>query len=228
MVGTADTTSKKGKKEESKYSKTVLLPVTSFDQRANSLKREPEIQKFWETNAVYENLITQNNGEKFILHDGPPYANGNLHIGHALNKVLKDFINKYQLLRGRKARYVPGWDCHGLPIELKVLQELKASEREQLTPLALRKKAAEYAKEAVEVQRKSFKRYGVWGDWDKPYMSLQPEYEAAQIKVFGDMMLKGHIYRGKKPVYWSPSSKTALAEVLHYVLSVRPTCDLHV
>ena len=212
MVGT-ESSSKKGKKEESKYSKTVLLPVTSFDQRANSLKREPEIQKFWETHGVYEKLVTQNSGEKFILHDGPPYANGNLHIGHALNKVLKDFINKYQLLKGRKARYVPGWDCHGLPIELKVLQELKSSEREQLTPLALRKKAAEYAKEAVEIQRKSFKRYGVWGDWDKPYMSLQPEYEAAQIRVFGDMMLKGHIYRGKKPVYWSPSSRTALAEV---------------
>lgn len=203
---------KKGKKEESKYSKTVLLPVTNFDQRANSVKREPELQKFWESEKIYEKLSQNNAGEKFILHDGPPYANGNLHIGHALNKVLKDIINKYQLLKGRKVRYVPGWDCHGLPIELKVLQELKTAEREKLTPLSLRKRAAEFAKEAVNVQRASFKRYGVWGDWDKPYMSLQPEYEAAQVKVFGEMMLRGHIYRGKKPVYWSPSSRTALAE----------------
>lgn len=213
MCSASTETPRKGKKEESKYSKTVLLPVTNFDQRANSVKREPELQKFWSDEQVYEKLSRNNPGAKFVLHDGPPYANGNLHIGHALNKVLKDFINKYQLLKGRKVRYVPGWDCHGLPIELKVLQELKASEREKLTPIALRKKAAEYAKEAVDVQRASFKRYGVWGDWARPYLSLQPEYEAAQIRVFGDMLLKGHIYRGRKPVYWSPSSRTALAEV---------------
>lgn len=203
---------KKGEAVESKYSKTVLLPVTSFDQRANSLKREPELQKFWDDNKIYENLSKSNSGEKYILHDGPPYANGQLHIGHALNKILKDFINKYHTLRGKKVRFVPGWDCHGLPIELKVLQGLKTKEREDLNPLQLRKKAAEFAKEAMENQRLSFKRYGVWGDWETPYMTLQPEYEAAQIKVFGDMFLKGHIYRGKKPVYWSPSSRTALAE----------------
>jgi len=148
----------------------------------------------------------------FILHDGPPYANGSLHIGHALNKILKDFINRYQLLQGRKVRYVPGWDCHGLPIELKVLQNLKPAERQNLAPLQLRQKAKEFVLKTVEEQRESFKRYGVWGDWEHPYLTLSPEYEAAQIGVFGEMMLKGYIYRGLKPVHWSPSSKTALAE----------------
>jgi len=203
---------KKGKDEESKYSRTVLLPQTSFDQRANSLKREPELQQWWEDQGIYRNLIENNNGEYFTLHDGPPYANGNLHIGHALNKILKDFINKYQTLRGKKVCYVPGWDCHGLPIELKVLQSMKQNEREGLTPISLRKKAAEFAKEAVSGQMQSFKRYGVWGEWKDPYLTLQPEYEAAQIRVFGDMVLNGHIYQGKKPVHWSPSSRTALAE----------------
>jgi isoleucyl-tRNA synthetase len=203
----------KGKKEvESKYSGTVLLPKTTFDQRANSLKREPEIQKFWADNDIYAKLSKNNVGEKFVLHDGPPYANGNLHIGHALNKILKDFINRYQILKGKKVSFIPGWDCHGLPIELKVLQTLKSSERESMTPLALRKIAAQYAKDTMAIQRESFKRYGVWGDWDHPYMTLQNEYEAAQIRVFGSMVEKGHIYRGKKPVHWSPSSRTALAE----------------
>nr|WP_242046888.1 isoleucine--tRNA ligase [Fischerella sp. FACHB-380] len=180
--------------------------------RANASKREPEIQKFWEENKIYDRLSQNNPGELFILHDGPPYANGSLHIGHALNKILKDIINRYQLLRGRKVRYVPGWDCHGLPIELKVLQNMKAAERQNLTPLQLRQKAKEFALNAVNEQRDSFKRYGVWGDWEHPYLTLTPEYEAAQIGVFGQMVLKGYIYRGLKPVHWSPSSKTALAE----------------
>lgn len=202
----------KKKAEPSKYTKTVLLPVTSFDQRANSVVREPQLQKWWATEGIYEKLAVSNTGPKFILHDGPPYANGNLHIGHAMNKILKDFINKYQMLKGRKVRYVPGWDCHGLPIELKVLQSMKTKEREELTPIMLRKKAAAFAKETQLAQCEAFKRYGVWGDWDKPYLTLQPEYEAAQIRVFGEMVTRGHIYRGKKPVHWSPSSRTALAE----------------
>lgn len=204
----------KGKKKdiESKYSKTVLLPQTTFDQRANSVKREPELQKYWEDNDIYNKLSKNNPGEVFTLHDGPPYANGDLHIGHALNKILKDIINKYQLLRGRKVKYVPGWDCHGLPVELKVLQSMKQKERESLTPIALRKKAAQFAQEAVDSQKIAFQRYGVWGDWSNPYMTKQPVYEAAQIRVFGEMVTKGHIYRGKKPVHWSPSSRTALAE----------------
>ncbi|GAA6619003.1 isoleucine--tRNA ligase [Scytonema sp. NUACC26] len=198
--------------EPGSYKDTVNLPKTNFDMRANAIKREPEIQKFWEENKIYERLSEENPGDLFILHDGPPYANGSLHIGHALNKILKDIINRYQLLRGRKARYVPGWDCHGLPIELKVLQNMKQAERQNLTSLQLRHKAKEFALSTVDEQRESFKRYGVWGDWEHPYLTLKPEYEAAQVGVFGQMVLKGYIYRGLKPVHWSPSSKTALAE----------------
>ncbi|HIK54235.1 MAG TPA: isoleucine--tRNA ligase [Synechococcales cyanobacterium M55_K2018_004] len=194
------------------YKDTVNLPKTNFDMRANAPKREPEIQKFWADHQIYEKLSRSNPGEPFVLHDGPPYANGTLHMGHAMNKTLKDIINKYQLLRGRKVCYVPGWDCHGLPIELKVLQEMKPEERQQLTPLTLRRRAKEWALQQVEQQRQSFMRYGVWGDWQNPYLTMLPEYEAAQIHVFGQMFLKGYIYRGLKPVYWSPSSQTALAE----------------
>ncbi len=157
-------------------------------------------------------LATENPGEPWVLHDGPPYANGDLHIGHALNKILKDFINRYATLRGRRVRFVPGWDCHGLPIELKVLQTMAPDARAALTPLKLRAKAKAFALKAVDAQRTQFQRYGVWGDWEAPYLTLQPEYEAAQVGVFGQMFLNGHIYRGKKPVNWSPSSRTALAE----------------
>lgn len=180
--------------------------------RANAVKREPELQKFWADQNIYEDLSQNNPGEVFVLHDGPPYANGDLHIGHALNKILKDTINKFQLLQGRKVRYVPGWDCHGLPIELKVLQNIQPENRAKLTPLKLRWKARDFALKTVEKQSKSFQRYGIWGNWENPYLTLKPEYEAAQIGVFGKMALKGYIYRGFKPVYWSPSSQTALAE----------------
>jgi isoleucyl-tRNA synthetase len=125
----------------SDYKDTVNLPKTDFSMRANAIAKEPEIQKFWAEEKIYENLAENNQGEKFILHDGPPYANGSLHMGHALNKILKDIINRYQMLRGRKVRYVLGWDCHGLPIELKVIQNLKPEERKALTPLELRRKA---------------------------------------------------------------------------------------
>ena len=198
--------------EPGSYKDTVNLPKTRFDMRANAVKREPEIQQFWAEHQIYQRLSRENPGEVFVLHDGPPYANGSLHMGHAMNKILKDIINKYQLLQGRKVRYVPGWDCHGLPIELKVLQGMKQEERRSLTPLQLRQKAKKFALKAVDEQRESFKRYGVWGDWENPYLTLKPEYEAAQIGVFGQMVLNGYVYRGFKPVHWSPSSKTALAE----------------
>ena len=119
-----------------------------------------------------------------------------------MNKILKDIINRYQILQGRKVRYVPGWDCHGLPIELKVIQNIKSAERAKLTPIELRHKARDFALETIDKQRESFKRYGVWGDWEHPYMTLSPEYEAAQIGVFAKMALKGYIYRGLKPVHW--------------------------
>ncbi len=198
--------------EAKSYKDTVNLPQTKFDMRANATKREPEIQKFWQDKQIYETLSQQNPKEIFVLHDGPPYANGALHMGHALNKTLKDIINKYKLLQGYKASYVPGWDCHGLPIELKVLQSLKSEERQGLTPLSLRRKARDFAIKTQQEQAEGFKRFGVWGDWEHPYMTLTPEYEAAQIGVFGQMFFKGYIYRGLKPVHWSPSSRTALAE----------------
>ena len=198
--------------EAKSYKETVNLPQTEFNMRANAVVREPELQQFWAENRIYEQLSQNNPNESFILHDGPPYANGSLHMGHALNKVLKDIINKYKLLQGHKTEYIPGWDCHGLPIELKVLQKIKSKERKELTPLKLRQKAKEFALEAQKEQCASFKRYGVWGNWEHPYLTLKPEYEAAQIDVFGQMVLKGHIYRGLKPVHWSPSSRTALAE----------------
>jgi len=202
----------KKKKVASRYSTSVSLPITDFSQRAEATKREPELQQYWQEQRTYERLVEDGTGEKFVLHDGPPYANGDLHIGHALNKILKDFINRYQLLEGKRAAFVPGWDCHGLPIELKVLQSMKSKERASMTPLELRKKAAGFAQETMAKQRASFQRYGVWGFWDEPYLTLQPAYEAAQIGVFGKMVLNGHIFRGRKPVHWSPSSRTALAE----------------
>ena len=204
-----DTTAQAG---QISYKDTLNLLQTPFNMRANAKVREPEIQAFWAEQRLYERLSQDNPGETFTLHDGPPYANGALHVGHALNKILKDIINKTALLQGRKARFVPGWDCHGLPIELKVLQGLSSSERAELTPISLRQKAHAYALEQVEGQKQGFRRWGIWADWDQPYLTLQKDYEAAQIGVFGAMVLAGHIYRGLKPVHWSPSSRTALAE----------------
>lgn len=204
---------KGGEGEGAAYKDTVLLPATSFDQRANSKKREPELQKWWRSERIYEQLLDRPSTKgTFTLHDGPPYANGSLHMGHALNKILKDAINKAKAAQGYKVRFIPGWDCHGLPIELKVLQTLKGKDRLNLTPLKLREKASEFAKATVQEQRKSFERYGVWGDFDEPYMTLLPRYEAAQLGIFEEMVRGGHIYRGRKPVYWSPSTRTALAE----------------
>ncbi|KAL3812884.1 hypothetical protein ACJIZ3_014152 [Penstemon smallii] len=200
------------KQEDGKYKHTIDLPKTAFGLRANSVVREPEIQRLWDENQVFSKVSSRNNGGSFVLHDGPPYANGDLHMGHALNKILKDIINRYKLLQNFQVHYVPGWDCHGLPIELKVLQSLDQDARKELTPIKLRAKAAKFAKTTVKNQMAAFKRFGVWADWDHPYLTLDPEYEAAQIEVFGQMALQGYIYRGRKPVHWSPSSRTALAE----------------
>jgi isoleucyl-tRNA synthetase len=197
---------------ETSYKDTLNLLKTDFSMRANSRQREPELQGFWAELDLYNRLSQDNPGPIFTLHDGPPYANGALHVGHALNKTLKDIINKVQLMQGKRARYIPGWDCHGLPIELKVLQSLKTEERRELKPLELRRKAHAYAEKQVEGQRQGFRRWGIWGEWETPYLTLQKRYEAAQIDVFGRMVLAGHIYRGLKPVHWSPSSRTALAE----------------
>ena len=202
----------KEKKSNFSYKETLNLLKTDFSMRANSVIREPEIQEFWSKNNIDLKLGSSNSGKNFTLHDGPPYANGSLHMGHALNKVLKDIINKYKTLKGFKVHFVPGWDCHGLPIELKVLQNLKSHERKNLDSLGLRKKATDYAKIQINNQLEGFKRWGIWGDWDNPYLTLKKSYESAQIGVFGNMFLNGYIYRGLKPVHWSPSSRTALAE----------------
>jgi len=201
----------------SAYKDTLNLLQTPFAMRANARVREPELQALWARLGLYERLSRQNTMadgrvEGFTLHDGPPYANGALHVGHALNKILKDIINKHALLQGKRARFVPGWDCHGLPIELKVLQSMGSEERRALTPIELRRRAHAYALDQVEGQKAGFRRWGIWADWDQPYLTLQKSYEAAQIGVFGRMVLAGHIYRGLKPVHWSPSSRTALAE----------------
>lgn len=194
------------------YSKTLNLPDTEFPMRGNLPQREPEMLKHWEEINIYQKRREQASGKpQFILHDGPPYANGNIHMGHALNKVLKDIIMKYKSLRGFDTPYVPGWDTHGLPIEHAAIKILGLN-RHELDALALRKECKDYALKYVDIQREDFKRLGVQADWDHPYVTLQPEYEAKQIEVFGEMAKKGHIYKGLKTVYWCTSCETALAE----------------
>ncbi|MGM9986591.1 MAG: isoleucine--tRNA ligase [Bacillaceae bacterium] len=193
------------------YKNTLLMPETEFPMRGNLPKREPDIQEKWANLDIYKKVQERTNGRpKFILHDGPPYANGDIHMGHALNKVLKDFIVRYKSMSGFDAPYVPGWDTHGLPIEQALTKS--GVNRKELSVADFRKLCEEYAYKQVDGQREQFKRLGVRGDWENPYITLKPEYEAAQIKVFGDMAKKGYIYKGLKPVYWSPSSESALAE----------------
>ncbi len=193
------------------YKDTLLMPKTDFPMRGNLPKREPEMQAKWKEMNIYEAVQKRTEGRPlFVLHDGPPYANGNIHIGHALNKTLKDFIVRYRSMSGYHAPYVPGWDTHGLPIEHALTK--KKVKRNEMSVAAFRKLCEQYAWEQIDGQREQFKRLGVRGDWENPYITLKPEYEANQIKVFGKMAEKGLIYKGKKPVYWSPSSESALAE----------------
>jgi isoleucyl-tRNA synthetase len=193
------------------YKDTLLMPKTEFPMRGNLPKREPDTQTKWEEMNIYQKVQERTSDRPlFVLHDGPPYANGNIHMGHALNKILKDFIVRYKSMSGFHAPYVPGWDTHGLPIEQALTN--KGVKRKEMTIAEFRKLCEEYAYKQVDNQRTQFKQLGVRGDWDNPYITLKPEYEAQQIKVFGDMAKKGYIYKGKKPVYWSPSSESALAE----------------
>lgn len=193
------------------YKQTLLMPKTEFPMRGNLPNKEPKMQETWDEAALYDRVQARTAKRPlFVLHDGPPYANGDLHMGHALNKILKDFIVKFKSMSGFNAPYVPGWDTHGLPIE-NALQKKKV-DRKKLSSAEFREKCAEYALKQVDNQRTQFKQLGVRGDWDNPYVTLDKEYEAAQIKVFGEMAKKGYIYKGLKPVYWSPSSESALAE----------------
>lgn len=195
------------------YNQTLNLPKTEFPMRAGLPKREPEFLARWEANNQYEELMKHNEGKPlFVLHDGPPYANGDIHIGHALNKTLKDFIVRYKNMTGFKSPYVPGWDTHGLPTELAARKKAGISAETNISDLELRKICRDTALGFVDVQRESFKRLGVIGEWDNPYITLKKEFEEEQIKVFATMANKGYIYKGLKPVYWCPDCNTALAE----------------
>src|SRR5438034_1157589 len=193
------------------YRETLNLPRTEFPMRANLAQREPEILRRWEAMRLYDKLLEANAGRpRFVLHDGPPYANGHIHIGHTLNKVLKDVIVKYRAMSGRFAPYVPGWDCHGLPIELEVEREV--GRKANLSKLDIRERCRAYAERYVAVQREEFQRLGILGDWDRPYLTMDAAYEAEEVRVLGRVVAEGLLYRGKKPVHWCPSCATALAE----------------
>ncbi|HIX43640.1 MAG TPA: isoleucine--tRNA ligase [Candidatus Kurthia intestinigallinarum] len=193
------------------YKKTLLMPKTDFPMRGNLPNMEPKMQEKWAEMDINAKVLERTKDRTpFVLHDGPPYANGDIHMGHALNKVLKDMINRHRSMTGYYVPYVPGWDTHGLPIEQALTN--KGHDRKKMSIAEFRELCKDYALEQVSNQREQFKRIGVRGDWENPYITLRPEFEARQIGVFGDMAKKGYIYKGLKPVYWSPSSESALAE----------------
>lgn len=193
------------------FKNTLLMPKTNFEMRGNLINKEPPLVKKWYDEKLYERILKNREGAKpFILHDGPPYANGNIHCGHMLNRLLKDFVVRYKAMQGYYTPFIFGWDTHGLPIENQVT---KSGVNRKTTPIAeFRKKCEEYALKQVSNQREQIRRLGVIGDYDHPYLTLKKEYEARQIEVFKDMALKGYVFKGLKPVYWSPSSESALAE----------------
>ena len=194
------------------YNSTLNLPLTDFPMRAGLPQKEPEFLKNWEEGSLYEKIIEKNkNKPTYILHDGPPFANGDIHLGTAMNKVLKDFIVKYKNMNGFNSPFVPGWDTHGLPIELKAMKKMNTN-KENMTPLEIRRVCNDFAHLYIDGQKKQFKRLGVLGDYKDPYLTLKPEFEAKEIRIFGDMYKKGYIYKGLKPVYWCPKCETALAE----------------
>ena len=195
------------------YNSTLNLPKTDFPMRAGLPKSEPQTLKRWQENKVYERLMELNEGKPlYVLHDGPPYANGDIHLGHALNKTLKDIIVRYKNMTGFKSPYVPGWDTHGLPTELKARKKAGVSNSDIISDVELRKICREFATSYIDGQREQFKRLGGIGEWDNPYITLTHDFEAKQIEIFADMASKGYIYRGLKPVYWCPDCATALAE----------------
>ena len=195
------------------YKDTLNLPRTDFAMKADLVTREPERLRKWEAANLYAKIQAARAGaEKFVLHDGPPFANGDVHIGTALNKILKDIIVKYKTLRGFNAPYIPGWDCHGLPIEFKVSQEMRKAGDTSADAVTIRTACDAYARKFIDIQRTQFKRLGVLGDWDNPYLTLSQEYEADELRLFADIVEQGFVYRGKKPVYWSIPCRTALAE----------------
>src|SRR5438477_8039051 len=190
------------------YKNTLNLPRTEFPMKANLAAREPEMLREWEETQLYQQIQKSKEGrELFVLHDGPPFANGDVHMGTALNKILKDFVVKSQTMLGKRAPYVPGWDCHGLPIEYKVVKESRA-----LSPLEVRKKSEAFARKFINIQREQFKRLGVFGDWEHPYLTMDPKYEAEILRAFAVFVEEGLVYQAQKPVFWSTGAQTALAE----------------
>src|SRR5216684_4180097 len=190
------------------YKETLNLPKTDFPMKANLATREPEFLKMWEETRLYEQIQKARvDGELFVLHDGPPFANGDVHMGTALNKILKDLVVKSKTMAGFRAPYVPGWDCHGLPIEYKVVKESR-----ELSPLEVRKKSEAFARKFIDIQREQFKRLGVLGDWQHPYLTMDPKYEAEILRAFAVFAEKGLVYESLKPVFWSTGAQTALAE----------------
>ncbi len=190
------------------YKDTLNLPRTDFPMKANLAAREPEMLKVWEEREIYQQIQKSREGrELFVLHDGPPFANGDVHMGTALNKILKDFVVKSQTMLGKRAPYVPGWDCHGLPIEYKVVKESRS-----LSPLEIRQKCEAFARKFVDIQRAQFKRLGVFGDWEHPYLTMDPKYEAEILRAIAIFVEKSLVYEAQKPVFWSTGAQTALAE----------------
>src|SRR5438094_10014903 len=190
------------------YKETLNLPRTDFPMKANLAAREPEMLQAWEATRLYEQIQkARQDKELFVLHDGPPFANGDVHMGTALNKILKDLVVKSQTMLGKRAPYIPGWDCHGLPIEYKVVKESRA-----LSPLEIREKSEAFARKFINIQREQFKRLGVFGDWENPYLTMDPKYEAEILRAFAVFVEEGLVYQAKKPVFWSTGAQTALAE----------------
>jgi len=198
---------------KNKYSATVLLPKTDFPMRAGLAQKEPKILDFWKQMDLYQAILKKNEaGKHFVLHDGPPYANGAIHIGHALDKIIKDIILKSRALMGYYTPYVPGWDCHGLPIEQALLKELKQDKKHITDVPAFRKKARAFAAKFIDLQRQGFKRLGVQGDWDNPYLTMDKRYEGITVGVFLDLIEKGYVYKGQKTITWCAHCETALAD----------------
>ncbi|HXI09443.1 MAG TPA: class I tRNA ligase family protein, partial [Thermodesulfobacteriota bacterium] len=194
------------------YKATLNLPKTDFQMKAELQKKEPETLKKWESEGLYKKIMDSGKGRpKYTLHDGPPYANGNIHIGHALNKILKDMVVKSRQMSGFSSDYVPGWDCHGLPIELQVEKEL-GQKKKDASKGEVRKRCREYAAKFVGIQREEFKRLGVFGEWDDPYLTMNYGYQASILRELGRFNANGLVYKGKKPVHWCSSCRTALAE----------------
>ncbi len=194
------------------YRDTLNLPKTSFSMKANLVEREPQLRKEWAKMDIYTKIRKARNGAPlYILHDGPPYANGDIHVGHVINKVLKDFVVRYKTMTGFDAPFVPGWDCHGLPIESKVVDEMGDKMRGR-SRLDIRRECKKYASRYVKVQSGQFQQLGIFGDFDNPYLTFKPQYEAGILEVFAELVGKGLVYKQLKPIHWSVGCETALAE----------------